>query len=355
MPLLQARQVLAKNRRDALSIAEKVGNERVREQLRQAELDLMMRLQSRIPGDQTFTAEQLRTTLLQVRHVLQQLTPGLRTAVVDTGLEAADSAAGGVLEYLQRADKQYRGIGVQPLAIDEAAMLDSARSGARASLLRRLASSGETVVGADEVPHMAKLGILDRYGMNVIGHFENEMRVGLLARKPWDEMKAALISKSSFLQQAPASWAERIVRTEVMGAYNRAGWEANREADEQLGDMVKILSATFDNRTAADSYAVHGQIRRPDEAFDTWFGAMQHPPSRPNDREVVVPHRVSWPIPKYLVPRGRGEVVARWRKEGRKGAPPPTPEDTTVPRGQFGQTPAPRIEGGREGVVEPEE
>jgi hypothetical protein len=193
---------------------------------------------------------------------------------------------------------------------------------------------------------MAKAGVLERYGMNVISSFENELRVGLLARKPWEEIKAGIVEQSPFLQGKPASWAERIVRTETMGAYNAASAESMSEANEQLGDMVKILSATFDDRTASDSYAVHGQIRRQEEPFDTWYGPMMHPPARPNDREIVVPHRISWPLPKYLAPRSRSEVVKRWREEKRKGSPPATPRDSTIDRRLFGNQAPPSLPDG---------
>jgi hypothetical protein len=121
------------------------------------------------------------------------------------------------------------------------------------------------------------------------------------------------------------------------GMYNRAGWEANREANDQLGDMVKITSGVFDDRTASDSYASHGQIRLPDEAFETWFGLMQHPPDRPQDRAIVVPHRIAWPIPDYLRWKTNEEIARRWAMEKRKGPMPPRPTMTTIPLERFGK------------------
>lgn len=335
------RDVLAKNRRDALQLVQQAGAGKTRRVLEDAEKDLVGRLRTAVagPGDKSFTAVQLQATLKQVRAVLRDVSGGMKKVMVAGASGVADKASEGVVEYLAKADKMFRGVGTQPLALDEAGVLDRAQHGARSSLLRRLASSGELVKNADDEPHPAKLGVLDRYGMNVIDHFEETLQRGLISRKPWDAVRGDLIEKSPFLQQAPASWAERIVRTELMGAYNRAGWEGMREADDQLGDMIKILSATFDDRTAADSYAVHGQIRRVDEAFETWFGLMQHPPARPNDREIVVPHRVSWPIPPYLQWRAKGEVAARWHREKRKGAMPAIPNMTTVPLSDFGKTP----------------
>lgn len=332
------RDALAANRANAISYAQDVGVKRTRRLLEAAAEDLEKRLAAMRPGtEQTFTAERARATLAQVRQVLLDLKPGMKKLLVDGAESASDRATQDTIDYLTAADEEFRGIGVQPLALDEALMFESAARGSNASILRRIASSGTSAPGAEAAEHVGKMGVLDRYGLGVIGHFEEVFRVGVVARKSFQEMQDAITAKSPFLQGAPASWAERIVRTELMGAYGRASWESAREADEQLGDMVKILSATFDDRTAADSYAVHGQIRRVEEAFATWYGLMQHPPARPNDREIVVPHRVSWPIPKYLAWRSDGEIKARWKAEGRKGSPPGRPLMTTVDLSLFGK------------------
>jgi hypothetical protein len=61
-----------------------------------------------------------------------------------------------------------------------------------------------------------------------------------------------------------------------------------------------------------------------------------HPPNRPNDREVTVPHRISWPIPDYLQPLGDGDYQARFMQEHPKGSPPGRPKMETVDRSRFG-------------------
>ena len=240
------------------------------------------------------------------------------------------------MSYLERADALFRGVGTTPIPIREASVLSEAVEGARSSILHRLASSGEPVEGADEEPHAAKVGVLERYGIETIHHFEGSMRRGLLTGKTWAQMEDALITRSPFLHGQPAHWAARIVRTEVMGAYARSSWEAIREVDQETGDMAKIISEIFDDRTGADSYDVHGQCRRPEEAFESWYGLYQHPPNRPNDRAVVVPHRISWPIPAMLRPKSSAEVAARWRAEGNKRPVPPRSLVTTIPFARFG-------------------
>lgn len=331
-PLLE---VLRRNRARALEASGAVGRRKLLRLLEAADRDLTRRL-ARVPratggpGRATFTGVQLEAARRQVRDVVRVLTRGLGGLVVDQGLEAADASVGNLLDYLGRAERAFRGVGARPLPFREASVLDEAVSGTETSILRRLASGPEGTPG--------KVGILERYGVETIGAFEEAMQVGLLARKDWADVRSDLVERSPFLEGKPKHWAERILRTESMHAQNRSAWEAQRAANEELGDLVKVNVAVFDDRTASDSYSVHGQIRRNEEPFDTWFGPVMHPPDRPNDRATFVPHRISWPIPTALRWRSDGEVAARWRAEGRKGSPPPRPRLTTVPIASFGRS-----------------
>lgn len=332
MPSPDPAEILRTNRERATSLASRAGTERTRKLLQRAQRDLQRRLLEaeglQGPGTESFSAVQLRVTLEQVKDTLRSLKGGLHGAVKDAGKIAAEESAQGTLRYLAEQERRFRGITEQPLALDQAAIVDQAVSGTESSVLRRLSSDPKDPRGT---------GILDRYGDAVVTSFEEQLQLRFVARQPWELVKANLIARSDFLQGAPASWAERIVRTEVMYANNAANLSTLKQADEELGGMVKILSATFDDRTGADSIAVHGQIRRTSEPFDTWYGQFQHPPDRPNDREIVVPHRIAWPIPAHLEPRGAGEVSARWVKQGRKGGHPPIPRRSTVPIESFGR------------------
>lgn len=312
--------VLRSSRERAVKLAGDSASKGMRDVLRRAERDLAARVVA-IPGPSatSFTAAQLQATLSQVRAVLADVVkPGMKGVVLDAGELAATQAAKDSVDYMQQAEDRFTGIS-QPLAIREAAVLDRARVGARSSILHRL--EGDPQRGP---------GILQRYGAGVVESFESILQQRFIQKMPWGEARERLTQASPFLQEMPGHWAERIVRTEVMGAHNRASLETFKEAEDQLGGMLKILCATFDDRTAADSYAVHGQIRRVSEAFDTWQGPVMTPPARPNDREVVVPHRMSWPLPANLQPRSSGEVQARWVMEGRKGPHPPIPKRSTV-------------------------
>lgn len=337
-----AREVLAQNRAAADRYAQEAGRPELRKLLQVAQRDLEQRLKKAVslqgPGSDSYTATQLRATLAQVKEALKPLQRGLRDIVVDKSRKATEDGAEGAARYLAAADRAYRGVGVQPLALDVARMFSAAGDGSEASILGRLAG------GKDP-------GVLQRYGVAVIGSFEAQLRKGVVAKSSLAEVRDALAEESPFLQGAPSHWADRIVRTELSGAHNRAAFEAIKEADAQLGDMVKIMSCVFDERTGSDSYSCHGQIRRLEEPFETWYGPCMHPPDRPNDRGVLTSHRLVWPIPPYLAWRDDAEVAKAWAREHgpkSKAKMPPRPVMTTVPLSDFARAPkgAPEEEDG---------
>ncbi len=323
--------VLRADRERALRFAQGAGVGRVRMLLERARAELERSLPR--ADDETFSAARRRVTLEQIRMALNGLKSGMRSELAESGRIAAERQAEVTLRYLRDAEARFNGI-VAPLPFDEAAMLDTAVRGAESSVLRRIGAEPE---------HRGRKGVLDRYGEATIGGFEEELQLSLVARKSWAETREALTKRSSFLQGAPARWAERIVRTELMAASNAASQQIISGAAESFGDTVKILSSVFDARTGADSLAVHGQIRRPSEPFDTWFGSVMHPPDRPNDRATVVPHRLSWPIPPELKPRGAGEIAARWAAEGRRASPPARPRLSTIPAREMASASVPRL------------
>jgi hypothetical protein len=328
---LSPSQVVARDRREALRVADGQSRRSLKRMMAAAERELAERLKRaeglRGRDSSSFTQAQAKVLLRQVREVQRTIRSGMRTQILDQGSRTAEQAARSTVEYLRRAEKKFAGI-AEPLSIKTATIIDRATAGTESSILHRIER---------DPAHPSRPGVLDRYDSNVIRKFEEQVQLRLMTRQTWAEARDGLVKSSPFLQQAPMSWAQRILRTESANAHNRAGWEAMRQSNELLGDMLRILCATFDSRTGADSYAVHGQIRRVDEPFESWFGLYMHPPNRPNDREVVVPHRMSWPIPASLEPLSDGEVEARWMEEGRKGSPPPRPQMETVDRDLIGR------------------
>lgn len=120
---------------------------------------------------------------------------------------------------------------------------------------------------------------------------------------------------------------ERVARTEASFAYNSAldeGIDAMRDAfpDIRARWTEHVNDSTWmpmDDRVAADSMALHGQVKRPGRSFimpadgpaDLIGNSYESPPNRPNDRAVLTPWRRSWGIPAYEVRDGRKVWLTR--------------------------------------------
>ena len=335
---------------DAAEFTKVSGMERIQKVLARAERQLVQRLSQaeglKGAGRDSFTGMQARIALKQVRATTRFVQKGIRDTLVGLANDSAEEAGENLADFMRRADEMFRGIGTAPIAIDTAKMIDVATAGVNSSVLSRLASSGEPIAGADMHAHPAKAGILERYGTQTIAHFQDILQAGVIAKTSAREMREQLLEIHAFSGKSfeaggsPAMWAKRIIRTESMAIRNRATLESTRSLDNQIGGIVKIITSVFDNRTGADSYAVHGQIRRPEEAFQSWYGFYQHPPDRPNDRSCQVAFNVTWPLTPMLYPKSRSDAAKVWAREKRKGEMPPFPPDISpgLPsRAEFGK------------------
>lgn len=309
--------VLRRSRAEAMQLSELTSARAVYRILSDAEAGLSRRIEAhrelRPMAEGSFTRNQMEVGLRQIREVLRDVVQKLGEEIPGQAQTAAGEAGADVARYLDAAERGFTGIN-QPLALDEAAMSDAALAGSKASVVRRLMV---------EHPDGRGGGILQRYGFSVAEQFEKTLQRAVMTRKPFDEVRAELVDKSPFLQKSPQFWAERLARTEMMAAYNRGGHAAMQRAQDELGDMVRILVAHFDDRTGADSYNVHGEVRRMNEPFEYVNGKGEHehfltPPNRPNDREIVVAHRMSWPIPDAFRPRTDSEVERAYEKQRAK-------------------------------------
>src|SRR5262249_19682797 len=151
--------------------------------------------------------------------------------------DLAEDGARATVDYMQASERRFAGVN-ERLPIKEAAVMERAVRGAQSSVLHRL--EGDPKKGP---------GILERYGTGTVQTFEQILQNRFLAKTPWAEVRDQLTEASPFLQGKPAHWAERIARTELMAAHNASGHEAAREVQDQIDDLVKILSCVFDDRT----------------------------------------------------------------------------------------------------------
>lgn len=309
-------------------------------------------------GPARFTESQALAYQQQIRVAIDRV----KRAGVPITQTAADGAmAQGVertIGVLAELEGVFRGVGVPP-AFEAAMRQSSVLRGTRASLFSSVPTS------------------FDRYGAAMAQQFQKVLRNGLLTGMTVDQMTDALVRHGGpkglvslrarktaagtierilegdipeGLFQRHRYWAERIVRTEVAYAYNGAS-HATLQASVGAGlPLKKKILAHFDNRTAADSIAVHGQVRDVDDLFQDGAGRRyKHPPARPNDRETVIPWSEDWDeTPSTRPPTKRDERGAVKTATG-QGTPRVRKNRTArqVVKRQQAMTTTLRLEGGK--------
>jgi hypothetical protein len=319
------RRALSSNRKQFDTWVGRSVRPKVLRVLKRADKYLAKVMATNAPG--SFTEGAATSLRLQIADAAFRTAGALGNVMLDQVEPSVARGLGSTLGMLEGLEAQYAGVVLGEVPLNVAALLDDSVAANEASLLRRLVADGKPT----------SQGILQRYTRSTILAIEQQLQVGVLAGASHEEMVQLVTEVSPFLKGAPRYWAERLVRTELQGVYNRAALEGMQDLAKETDDTVKILSATFDNRTAWDSFMVHGQARNVNEPFD-WFDykgqphAYAHPPNRPNDREVVVVWRLSWgPVPAELLPLPSAVYQAKFMEQYKKRPPPPRPRMSTIP------------------------
>ena len=179
-------------------------------------------------------------------------------------------------QYLGALDERYLGA-VRPLRFDTLAWWEKHAATLGQVRLREFGRS------------------FQRYGADAVMAVERAISSATLTGQRW-EVARREVWQATVKVVGDRQWmVDRILRTEVAAAYNGTTLAALHEEDDPDDPMLKKLVATFDRVTAADSVAVHGQVRRVGEPFRDPKGRLyQAPPNRPHDREIVIGWRAAW-------------------------------------------------------------
>jgi len=290
-----------------------------------ADRDLERRLQTWARahggGGSAFTEQSLLAYREQVQAALLVARRGLGEIVDEAALRAVSLSLERTTRLLRDLEAANSGI-VRPLRLDEAVI-----ARVRPSLLARHATC------------------VDRYGAAMVRAAELELSRGLAAGETQLEMverlirmrgPAGMVSMRAVAVQPGMvvrvaeeeipeglfvryrSWAWRIVRTEVAEAQNATAQAEIEEAARELPDMKRKILAVLDQRTARDSIGVHGQGRGRAEHFRDGAGREYlRPPSRPHDRETLVPWRPGWDETRRSRPLSKAEQDRMWERNSR--------------------------------------
>ena len=248
----------------------------------------------------SYSAQNHRIMLAQLRVGVRELTDQIGASVALKAQEAQVESLRTLVSNIQQADQMATGV-MPTVALEEAAVFYGVLQSADPSLSRSYQTTMQT------------------YGQQTINKVELELGSMLASGAAMYDV----VGNVTAMIQGERWRAERIVRTEVMHAYNAAHErgliEASRSIPELFGRWTEniddMTGRGFDNRVAADSFALHGQITRPGGLFTMppsnsvspklWGSQFRFPPNRPNDRATLIPWRPEWGVPGYFYQAGR--------------------------------------------------
>lgn len=314
MPIASIREIIAANKRAIEAMVAKGAGTELTELLEDAQDDLRARLTKALRAwlRERFTGAQLAATRTLVQQAIVDAKIALKTHVTVKQRQAARRSSELAARFVRVCEKKFDGV-ARELPLEIAMRMEKRLHGVLASRLRQMPTS------------------VDRYGYKMIAEFERNMRVGMVNGLTVEQMtdmlvglrgpkgksvslaatvtptgKVKRILEGEFTQGLFVEhryWAERIVRTEMMYASNMAQQaEIEAQADVHF-DMRRMIIAVMDGHTAYDSLFVHGEVRGVhDEFIDGAGRSYLVPPARPNDREIIIPYRTSWPRAEFTMP-----------------------------------------------------
>ncbi len=253
-------------------------------------------------GSERFTAHHRRQVLLQLRKArslvqgrvmpvppwIGSIREGLNDALRG-GLRGSGVLATKNLQKEIAALDQIFESGLAPLPLKQAAIIAHGEK----MLIRRFESSARRYSGAiwDDLRRQLSIGVARNQSIN-----EMVDRLVKMGGPPGPGAPFGMFRKYRF-------WGERVVRTELIHAYNLQHTEGLRQVKELDSSMTQRWDSSLDSRLCEICYGLHGEIVEIGESFP---GGYEHPPAHPNCRCAVVAWHDSWDLPKRdleIVPR----------------------------------------------------
>jgi len=257
---------------------------------------------STVNGADTYTAQRHRAVLVQLklasrvagqkaprpkwlRNIQEQMLDSLATG----GLRAANMSIRHLMDQIALYSGMFGGA-ENPLPIKQAAILAEGKK----MMIPRFAKSVSTYGGQvfDDIKTQLAIGVVRQ---ETIHQLTNRlMRISTfkppISRAGDDpSVYADEIAKGLFMRYRYK--AERIVRTEVINAYNETAAIGITEANQHDPAIRKRWDATNDMRVCRICASLHGEVVKVDHAFST--GVMA-PPQHPNCRCAVIAWSPTW-------------------------------------------------------------
>lgn len=261
--------------------------------------DLGQWLESHPDGAERFTAQQYRRAIVSVDAALAtigEMNPALVVHLTGAAKAASVMAAGHISDQLSQFGTMFGG-SIRPTKISSAAIMARANR----EIIPRIRTSAARYVQSvrEDMRHQFAIGLAKGENFeqltNRLRHLGGPRgRVALrgVAGEPGahvEEIAEGLFARYRY-------WAERVVRTEVINAYNVEHQAGIAELNDDLiadgqDPLDQKWDATPDFRLCALCSALDGEVRAVGEAFAP---GVYHPPRHPCCRCVVVAWHPSW-------------------------------------------------------------
>lgn len=291
------------------NLVEKRGARGLRALYEEGRADLYDRLRKAGRKSERATPTTLRAMIGQAEGALSLMGDKLRDHLEDVGHAAAELGARHAVDEYKRLETIFEGT-TPVLDLERASVFRGLVEGVDSSLLRRYRLLSGT------------------WSLSATANMERSLSVGALTGKPIESMIDDVMQAGGVVDGERYK-AERIVRSEMSYGAGSAKFAAMRATAEELGDektLHKRIVETFDDRTGDDSFTLHGQTVPMDEMF-AWKHKVggkwvvteyAFPPSRPNDRAVMIPWDPTWEETEEERPLSKAELrdamPTRWRK-----------------------------------------
>jgi SPP1 gp7 family putative phage head morphogenesis protein len=266
-------------------------------------------------GEERFTVQMYRNALLQIRGALNKINhhlgDDLSEHMKNQGLAASGLATKHLQQEVERFSQIFEG-SVRPIALQAATVLASGQK----AVWKRFESSAKRYAGqvGKDIQKQLAIGVVRGETVDQLVHRlakQGGPKGWVNLDKRNGQAKAEYIAEGLFSKYR--HYAERLVRTEVVNAYNSFALDGMEELEGEDPGYMKRWDAAIDARTCVICAGYDDLVRPLDKEFAS--GVMQ-PPAHPNCRCAQVIWRKEWTEAENRHKAGRGKTV-RERLEGK--------------------------------------
>jgi SPP1 gp7 family putative phage head morphogenesis protein len=281
-------------------------------------------------GDEKFTPQMYRNALIQIRSALNTIRGDLGDDISDHMKAQGHKAAGLATKHLHQEVEQFSHMfegSVRHIALEAAEVLAVGQK----AVWKRFDTSAARYAGqvGKDIQKQLAIGV-------VRGETIDQLTTRLAKMggpKGWVNVtgmgvnaKAEYIAEGLFHKYR--YYAERLVRTEVVSAYNSFALDGMEELNKEDPGYMKRWDAAIDGRTCVLCASYDDLVRKLDEPFKD---GIEQPPAHSNCRCAQVIWRKEWTEAEHRHDAGRTDRGVRGALDGKAGGETPAPKGTGMP------------------------